>query len=442
MSCAVDDSCCGMPTAILPPRPATASRGSAHPGRGRHRDDLAHDVLLQRADVGLRRQAGVGHLRQAGDGVVGAVDQQLGPQLHRHVGHDAHRHLRAGEEVHQRLQRRPLGHGRLRAAAASRRWPGRRGRSGTPRPGRPAPPPRTPPRAPRGRAAWRASVSALSTPFCRLITSVAGAQVRRHLPRRGLGVAGLDAAQHQVGAGHGGRVAAGVQPHGVRPARPSRAAGHRAGSPAHAPAGRSASPHGRRAPASRRRSCPPRRRPSPPPCAAPAAACTRSFMAGPSDDLAGVAGPVLVAQQPLVELAGGVARQLGLEVDRARALDRPTGARGRRRSAPAPAPGRRRAMSRGCTTALTSSPNSSFGTPNTAHVDHLRVRDQHVLGLLRVDVHAAGDDHVAPCGRSGTGSRRRRRSRCRRASSSPAALRPAAVFSGSLWYSNGRPSAK
>ena len=95
-------------------------------------------------------------------------------------------------------------------------------------------------------------------------------------------------------------------------------------------------------------------------------------------------------------------------------------------------------MSSGCTTAFTSSPKSSLGTPNTAHVDHLGVDDQQVLGLLRVDVHAAGDDHV----RLAVGevevavlvdvadvAERR-----------PAAARCAisAVFFGSLWYSNWR----
>src|SRR5579871_1169932 len=40
-----------------------------------------------------------------------------------------------------------------------------------------------------------------------------------------------------------------------------------------------------------------------------------------SHDLAVVALPVAVAQQALVELARGMARQLGLEIDGARALD-------------------------------------------------------------------------------------------------------------------------
>jgi len=39
------------------------------------------------------------------------------------------------------------------------------------------------------------------------------------------------------------------------------------------------------------------------------------------DDLAFATLPVAVTQQSLVELAGGMTRQLGLEVDAARALD-------------------------------------------------------------------------------------------------------------------------
>ncbi len=78
---------------------------------------------------------------------------------------------------------------------------------------------------------------------------------------------------------------------------------------------------------------------------------------------------VLVLEQALVQLAGRVAGQLGAEVDGARTLD--VG-----EVAPAVADQlgsqRRRlgvvdaASSTGCTTALTSSPNSSLGTPNTA----------------------------------------------------------------------------
>jgi hypothetical protein len=66
------------------------------------------------------------------------------------------------------------------------------------------------------------------------------------------------------------------------------------------------------------------------------------------------------------QLAGGRARQFGIEIDAARAFDVATDAPGRRRSVRLPVRARRRAMSRGCTTAFTSSPNSSFGTPNTA----------------------------------------------------------------------------
>ena len=50
-------------------------------------------------------------------------------------------------------------------------------------------------------------------------------------------------------------------------------------------------------------------------------------------DGSSLAGPVLVLQQPLVELAGRVAGQLVAEVDRARALRRRPGVRGSTRSA-------------------------------------------------------------------------------------------------------------
>ena len=115
-----------------------------------------------------------------------------------------------------------------------------------------------------------------------------------------------------------------------------------------------------------------------------------------SDRAAGVL-PVLVLQQALVELAGGVAGELGAEVDRAGALHVGQLRCGSRRSARARAPWPRRrrpASSTGCTTALTSSPKSSLGTPNTATSTTLGCVDEHVLGLLRVDVHPARDDHV------------------------------------------------
>ena len=142
--------------------------------------------------------------------------------------------------------------------------------------------------------------------------------------------------------------------------------------------------------------------------------------------------PVTVLEQALVQLAGRVARQLRVEVDRARALDVRRWPRQNAISSCSSSRSRRRRMSTGCTTAFTSSPKSSSGTPNTATSIHLRVRDQHVLGLLRIDVHAAGDDHEVPCGRSGRRSLRRRRSRRRPACDQPCGWRDCAVLSGSL----------
>ena len=78
-----------------------------------------------------------------------------------------------------------------------------------------------------------------------------------------------------------------------------------------------------------------------------------------------VVRPIAVAQQPLVELARRQPRQLRLEVDRARHLLRarcsPQNAIS---SSTISGPGSMPGMS--CTTAFTSSPRSSFGTPNTA----------------------------------------------------------------------------
>ena len=94
-------------------------------------------------------------------------------------------------------------------------------------------------------------------------------------------------------------------------------------------------------------------------------------------------------------------------------------------------------MSTGCTTAFTSSPKSSFGTPNTATSATFGCVDQQVLRLLRIDVDAARDDHVglavgqvqvalgvdvADVAERGPALR---------------AAGSRAVFSGSLWYSNG-----
>ena len=104
--------------------------------------------------------------------------------------------------------------------------------------------------------------------------------------------------------------------------------------------------------------------------------------------------PVGVAQLALVELAVGVARHRVGEVD-------PTRATCSGRACPRSARGDRpRAASdgstpaAGSTTAFTSSPQSSWGMPNTATSPTAGCDSKRRLDLGRVDVHAAGDDHV------------------------------------------------
>ena len=104
--------------------------------------------------------------------------------------------------------------------------------------------------------------------------------------------------------------------------------------------------------------------------------------------------PVAVAEQALVELAGRQPGQLGLEVDRPRALEVRRGARGRTSISSRSSSGPGSTPGIGWTTALTSSPRSSSGTPITAASSTFGWVIEQVLGLLRVDVHAAGDDHV------------------------------------------------
>src|SRR5258708_6479419 len=53
----------------------------------------------------------------------------------------------------------------------------------------------------------------------------------------------------------------------------------------------------------------------------PCSPATAAFMISSSDDPALATLPVTVAQQALVKLSGGMARQLGLEVDAARTFD-------------------------------------------------------------------------------------------------------------------------
>src|SRR6516225_3427446 len=74
--------------------------------------------------------------------------------------------------------------------------------------------------------------------------------------------------------------------------------------------------------------------------------------------------PKTVAQMALYQLAGRRARQLGLEIDRAHLIGDKCVRQNWINSLSSALPAR--PMSCGCTTALTSSPISSFGTPNTA----------------------------------------------------------------------------
>ena len=103
--------------------------------------------------------------------------------------------------------------------------------------------------------------------------------------------------------------------------------------------------------------------------------------------------PILVLQDPFVELAGRVKRQLGAEVDHVRALDvgellaavRQQLARQSRRGI----------VVGGHLDRLDHRLDllAEVFVGNTEHgVHHLRVRHEHVLRLLRVDVDAAGDD--------------------------------------------------
>ncbi len=106
--------------------------------------------------------------------------------------------------------------------------------------------------------------------------------------------------------------------------------------------------------------------------------------------------PVLVLEEPLVELARGVAGEFLAEVDRTWALDV---------GELAPAELDQLARERGGLFLVGRHDSrvddgldlfAEVVVRHTEHgdVDHLVVGDQHVLGLLRIDVHAAGDDHV------------------------------------------------
>ena len=104
--------------------------------------------------------------------------------------------------------------------------------------------------------------------------------------------------------------------------------------------------------------------------------------------------PVAVAQAPHLQLAGRMARQLALEVDRARHLV--AGEMCAAECEDLRFERRRRLRSRraSCTTAFTVSPHSSSGMPKTPTSATAGMLGEHLLDLGRIDVHAAGDDHV------------------------------------------------
>src|SRR6516164_1992214 len=103
--------------------------------------------------------------------------------------------------------------------------------------------------------------------------------------------------------------------------------------------------------------------------------------------------PKTVAQMALYQLAGRRARQLGLEIDRARALDRR-----QMRAAELDQLALQRVARTSHVVRLHHSLDllAHFLVRHAEHrdVSNVRMGDQHVLGLLRVDVHPARDDHV------------------------------------------------
>src|SRR5581483_5263558 len=110
------------------------------------------------------------------------------------------------------------------------------------------------------------------------------------------------------------------------------------------------------------------------------------------NDARGFVLPVAVAKQALVELAGRQTRQLVVEVDAARALEV-------RQVLTAELDQLALGLPARFVAGLELNDRLHFlaevlvGNTDDRDVRHLRVRDEKVLGLLRVDVHAAGDDH-------------------------------------------------
>ena len=106
--------------------------------------------------------------------------------------------------------------------------------------------------------------------------------------------------------------------------------------------------------------------------------------------------PVLVLEDPLVELPGGVAGELLAEVDRPRALDvgEVTSAEGDQFVGKGVGfIGIHRHL-HGLDDRLDFFAEIVIGHAEDGDVDDLGMADDHVLGLLGVDVHPTGDDHV------------------------------------------------
>src|SRR5690242_7666849 len=121
---------------------------------------------------------------------------------------------------------------------------------------------------------------------------------------------------------------------------------------------------------------------------------TRSSNVWISDNMASLLAPIAIPQQTLVEFAGRVARQLACEIDLARRLYA-----GKFRATPAlqflcKSRGRVRHIQR------LDHRNDALAHLLVGRADHgdvgdPRVRYQPILDLLRIDIHAARDNHEA-----------------------------------------------
>src|SRR5690606_39849847 len=112
-----------------------------------------------------------------------------------------------------------------------------------------------------------------------------------------------------------------------------------------------------------------------------------------SDEARAAIGPVAVLQKALVELARRVTRQLRVEIDRARAFDMADMAAAEvdqlfLELRP------RKAHVDGLDHRLHLLAEILVRYADHRRVIDLRVGDEQVLDLLRIDIHAAGDDHI------------------------------------------------